>query len=387
MGLLVPPDKARTYYAPQFKIVLKGRPIDSMVLRDVQEVTYTDDSENLDAFEFTLGDWDPVQNRPKYSAPWNPDGSPYKIDGKPVPNFEPGADVELHVGYQGEKQLTLMLKGEVVSITPNFPAAGAPVVRVRALNYLYKLQRARVTGPFEGKPLEIAKKIAEQAGVSSVVMPTGGAQGESRRDVLTNVVAFEEIHRRAAAANLVVRLEEDGQQTTLHFDPPVSADPVASLAWGLNLISFAPQLSTRGGVQKVIVRNVDPAQAGSAQRFEGVATWDDIPNLDRSALGPKGMDEIQNAFRGNLEEVTDAEARSKAAAETIALNRLKAIAAELVKGNGATIGDPRLRAGAVVEIAGLGPRFSGKYKLTQTTHTIGGGGYTTAFQARKLVLK
>lgn len=386
MGLLVPLDEKRSYYAPQFKIVLKGQSIDPAVLRDVQEVTYTDDSENLDSFEFTLGDWDPVQNRPKYSSPWNEDGVPYMIDGQPVPNFEPGADVELHVGYQGDSELTLMLKGEVVSITPSFPAAGSPVVRVRALNYLYKLQRVHVTGTFEGKPLEIARSIAREAGVSAVEMPMGGAQGESRRDVLTNVVAFEEIHSRAAKANLSVRLEDDGRKTTLYFDPPVSADPVASLAWGLNLISFSPQLSARGGVEKVIVRNVDPGQAGSAQRFQGEATWDDIPNLDRSALGPRGLDEIQNAFRGNVEEVTDAEARSEEAAQTLALDRLKAIAAELVKGNGSTIGDPRLRAGAVIEIAGLGPRFSGKYELTQTTHTIGGSGYLTTFQARKLVL-
>lgn len=386
MGLLVPLDEKRTYYAPQFKIVLKGQAIDPMVLRDVQEVTYTDDSDNLDAFEFTLGDWDPVQNRPKYSSPWNEDGTPYKIDGQPVPNFEPGADVELYIGYQGDPDLTLMLKGEVVSITPNFPAAGSPVVRVRALNYLYKLQRAHITGTFEGKPLEIARDIALQAGVSAVEMPSGGADGESRRDVITNVVAFEEIHRRAAEAGLSARLEDDGRTTTLYFDPPVSADPVASLAWGLNLISFAPQLSARGGVEKVIVRNVDPGQSGGAQRFQGEASWADIPNLDRAALGPKGMDEIQNAFQGNIEEVTDAEARSEEAARTLALDRLKAIAADLVKGNGATIGDPRLRAGAVIEIAGLGPRFSGKYKLAQTTHSIGGSGYTTTFQARKLVL-
>lgn len=386
MAVLVPLDPKRNYFAPQFKISLKGQSIDPLVLRDVQEVIYTDDADNLDSFEFTLGDWDPVQNRPKYSSPWNDDGTPYKIDGTPVPNFEPGADVELYVGYQGDGDLTLVMKGEVVSITPSFPAAGAPMVRVRALNYLYKLQRARVTGTFTGKPLEIAQQIALQAGVSAVQLPTGGATGESRSDVLTNVVAFEEIHRRAAEANLALRLEDDGRQTTLFFDPPVSADPLASLVWGVNLISFAPQLSTRGGVEKVIVRNVDPGAKGAAQRFQGEARWSDL-HVDPAALGPKGLDEVQNAFRGNIEEITDAEARSPEAATAKALDRLKAIAADLVRGTGSTVGDPRLRAGTVVEIARLGPRFSGLYKLTQTTHAIGSAGYTTGFQARKLVLK
>ncbi len=34
-------------------------------------------------------------------------------------------------------------------------------------------------------------------------------------------------------------------------------------------------------------------------------------------------------------------------------------------------------------IKGLGARFSGTYFLTETTHTIGAGGYTTRFGARR----
>jgi len=36
----------------------------------------------------------------------------------------------------------------------------------------------------------------------------------------------------------------------------------------------------------------------------------------------------------------------------------------------------------VVFIRGLGDRFSGRYFVTGTTHTIGGSGYTTQFQCR-----
>ena len=38
-------------------------------------------------------------------------------------------------------------------------------------------------------------------------------------------------------------------------------------------------------------------------------------------------------------------------------------------------------------MAGMGARFDGTYRLTQTTHAIGGGGYTTTFQVRKEVLE
>jgi Bacteriophage probable baseplate hub protein len=38
-------------------------------------------------------------------------------------------------------------------------------------------------------------------------------------------------------------------------------------------------------------------------------------------------------------------------------------------------------------LEGLGERFSGRYFLTATTHTIADGGYTTQFECRREELK
>ena len=70
-----------------------------------------------------------------------------------------------------------------------------------------------------------------------------------------------------------------------------------------------------------------------------------------------------------------------------ALARLEEMASTLVTANGTTIGLPQLRAGKTIKISGTGVRFDGIYRLTQTTHTLGGSGYTTSFQCRKEVLK
>ena len=55
----------------------------------------------------------------------------------------------------------------------------------------------------------------------------------------------------------------------------------------------------------------------------------------------------------------------------------------MVKVSGSTVGLPNLRAGSVVEIDGLGSRFSGRYFITATTHSIGDSGYTTQFECRR----
>jgi phage protein D len=55
-------------------------------------------------------------------------------------------------------------------------------------------------------------------------------------------------------------------------------------------------------------------------------------------------------------------------------------------GSGSAIGDPRIRAGAIVRVEGLGPDFSGDYRVTSATHAMDTGGYRTNFEARKEIL-
>ena len=54
-----------------------------------------------------------------------------------------------------------------------------------------------------------------------------------------------------------------------------------------------------------------------------------------------------------------------------------------MKGSGSTVGLPDLRSGSVVEVDGLGKRFTGRYFVTGTTHGITNGGYTTQFECRR----
>ncbi len=55
----------------------------------------------------------------------------------------------------------------------------------------------------------------------------------------------------------------------------------------------------------------------------------------------------------------------------------------MVKATGSVPGLPDIRAGTVLEIDGVGDRFSGRYFVVSTTHTIGDSGYTTQFECRR----
>ena len=133
------------------------------------------------------------------------------------------------------------------------------------------------------------------------------------------------------------------------------------------------------------MRGVDPTKPAKEQQLEESATWADI-NIDKLALGPRGVDGLQLAVQGTVERIKDANVRTKEAAKERAKAEMTAIAKELVKATGSAVGMPELRAGRVIEILGLGARFSGLYRLSQTTHSLGASGYTVSFQAKKLVL-
>jgi len=149
-------------------------------------------------------------------------------------------------------------------------------------------------------------------------------------------------------------------------------------------VSFSPQLSTRRVVASVIVRGTDPTKPAAERAIEGRASWSEI-GVDPNALGPFGLPGVETATAGREEVIDDAEVRTQAEATARAQAHLKTLADELVRATGSCVGMPEIRAGRFIDVAGLGERFSGKYRITQSTHSLGASGYTVSFQARKQV--
>jgi uncharacterized protein len=54
-------------------------------------------------------------------------------------------------------------------------------------------------------------------------------------------------------------------------------------------------------------------------------------------------------------------------------------------GSGRCVGDPRIQAGTLTRLEGVGKQFGGLYRVTSATHTIDSGGYQTSFELRKEV--
>jgi uncharacterized protein len=154
--------------------------------------------------------------------------------------------------------------------------------------------------------------------------------------------------------------------------------PVHELDYGTSLIQFQPNLSTANQVGKVTVKGWD------AKKKEPITY-----TAKRSELATKGVDKqggsdaVENAVESREEVITDRPVHTPDEAKTLAVQTLERIAKDLLTGTGSVVGLPDIRAGGILQLTGLGKRFSGRYFVTTTTHAVNDSGYTTQFGCRR----
>lgn len=128
----------RSFYVPAFELRVKGAPVPRNVVRDISEVTYEDGIDKVDSFTLALANWDATQRRPKYV------GLPPARQSDPEARmFEPGNEIQLFMGYQGE--LSLLMTGFITTLDVEFPDTGGSKVTVHGLNVLDRLRRKQFT--------------------------------------------------------------------------------------------------------------------------------------------------------------------------------------------------------------------------------------------------
>ena len=76
---------------------------------------------------------------------------------------------------------------------------------------------------------------------------------------------------------------------------------------------------------------------------------------------------------------------SSKTAPRVLVSKLLAKLNNRLTGSGRCVGDPRIQAGTLMRLEGVGKQFGGLYRVTSATHSIDGGGYQTSFELRKEV--
>ena len=380
----------RELFVPTFEIYVRGQGLPGDVLRDVVSVTYKDGIDQIDSFDLQVNNWDAATFDFKYTG-----AARLNARGEQVRRiFEPGQTIELWMGYRspapGEPSTTrLMLAGIITSLSPSFPAAGQPTVRVSGQNVLRKLLTKQETHSYTKNttPSQIARQIVNRGNLKidnlTVGIETTGSNEAALGHVLQDnqydiLFLLQLAHQNGY--DVLLRDKADGKgraRPVLLFGPSTNDRGTWKLEWGKSLMHFAPTLTTAKQVFDLTVRGWD---ALNKKKIEVTVTRDQL--LSRPLKDTEQRKRIEQGFREHREIIVDRPFRTPGEAKRYALDKLQRLANDMVTGTGATVGTPGLRTGSIICMAGLGPTFDGRYFVKSTTHTIGTGGYTTEFEVR-----
>jgi uncharacterized protein len=339
-----------------FGVTVNGSKLPRNARADMISVAVYDDLDAPSMFTLRLVNWDDMTQRFTWS-----DNDLFAI----------GHEVEVQMGYVN--QLGTLIVGEITGVEAAYEGGEVPTVTVRGYDLRHRLLRGRKTRSFVStKDSEVADQIAAEAKLSIRAEDTGVTLDYLIQHNQTDMHYLQERARRIG-----YELAIEGK--TLLFRPFQNATgSVLKLRLGRELLEFYPRLSSLSQVGGVTVRGWDP-KAKTAIIAKASA------GEEAGKMGPMGgPQESVSAFGPSDSSVVDQPVFSAAEAERDARGRLNSLALTYIDGEGVVIGNNALRAGKVVELEGLGRRFSGRYYLTSITHTwLRSRGYRTAFTTRR----
>lgn len=311
------------------------------------------------------------------------DLTPEGIDWLDGATAQEGGQVEISMGW-GEATAPVFT-GEIVGVELEVTSPPASTVVLRGFDRLHRLTRARKTRAFIGKrDSEIAADLAESHGLELVGDPSPLIHPYVMQADQTDL-AF--LRARARAIGHELRIEG----TRLLFGPrDLNASPTVTAELGKNLLELFVRTSVLGQAGAVAARGWDPE---AQQPVVATATHRQL----RAMMGGRhtGL-ELADAVAAETSSVQGAALVGKdaalpgqkvtapdEAAAVLAAAELQALALTHVRCEGRLLGVASLRPGVILELKGVGRRFSGNYWLTRVVHSFDGDGFHTEFEGRR----
>ncbi len=240
------------------------------------QVTYKDSITEIDSFELTVNNWDPVAAAFKYVGAETAESLREDTPQSRLQRlFEPSRKrVEVWMGYLDD--MRLMVTGHFTTMEPSFPSSGGPTLTVRGLNVLHELRRKKYTNTWpHGKrsqvqDSQIAKEIDDlrDNGQEAISPPHRHRGGRAEERAVTRLRGpaqpvrhrFSALPRPAARLR---RLRQGARRPESQAAPLLRAiggrpgarpaDVTYELEWGRSLIEFKPTLTTATQVAAVTV--------------------------------------------------------------------------------------------------------------------------------------
>jgi phage protein D len=392
-------------YAPAFELQINDAQLPAAVRTLITSVRYEDGRNAADRVEvdFANANLRLLQNHIK-GLGFQPFptaltiGPLGKLSAMPAGTFDLDNKLSLKMGYAADG-LADMFLGEVTGVEASFPSGGMPTMSLVAHDLLHRLSQgssARGFGPLADALVVIIlgaenrllsaidpaiTAISAVLMVENILFAGTGAKQAARGKGQSDLELLTKIAKRYDADFWV-----DGDVLYLSRFVQKDYSPRLTLTWGESLLEFNPHVSTIGQV------------AGVSMKF----TLREIPlsflvtifyDFDKESVGmsvvPGPAAAAAKAFSGPSFTIIDQPISCPvdiANSALIILRRLREKLNKRLTGKGSAVGDPRIRAGAMIRIEGVGTDFSGDYRVSNASHTLSTDGYKTNFEVFKEII-
>lgn len=376
-------------YAPDFRIEINGQRVPAALRASISSVSYQTGLEGADRVELSL-----VNENLRWL-----DNPLLKLENT----------LALFIGYAPDI-LEQAFVGHITGQSPTFPSGGAPTLTVVAHDARQRLQRGtkerwfaipiRCLGTWPvPDPAVVSMVSAENllipildpisASLSLLLTGVEVAVFKDDPDAMQKIIRKQmgesdyDFLRRIAKENgwevLVDHSDHMGGQKLRFLSLAEHLAPELTLRYGQSLMDFTPRISTVGQVAGISARIWQP---NLKTDFAITVSWDwDRNSLDIKISPQMGMPATAKNNENSIMLLEEPVTQQSAA--RVILSKLLSRLNQRLTGSGSTIGDPRIKAGKILQIEGIGRQFSGRYRVTSATHAIDSGGYRTSFEVRK----
>jgi hypothetical protein len=375
-------------FGPTFTMQINGANLPSALRGAVTSVTWTDGMEGSDSVEVAFANQD---------LQW--------LDN---PLLAVDNSFNLSVGYAPDP-LEKVFVGEITGVEPSFPNSGMPTIRVTAHDFLQRLTHGKVDRSFSLNlptigllplPDPVVAAIVSAGNLLIPDLDPVGAALSTLMSLVSYILAPQEaqhsIRKESKESDfdfLTTIAKDNGwevyidhalnpQGYVLRFQFLIQDySPSVTLQWGQSLMDFTPRLTTVGDIWGVTAR---VWIASLQMEFVIMVNWD----YDRACFNLMiypGLTDLSSVLGPNAAAAISIKPTGFPTALREILTELLPRLNNRLTGTGTTIGNPAIKAGKVINLAGLGSQFGGLYRITSATHTFDSGGYKTSFKVRKEV--
>jgi len=292
-----------------------------------------------------------------------------------------------------EEAKEYLIEGEITAIEVHFNNKSEADIVVRGYDASHRLHRGRYNRSFLNETdSDIVRKIASEMGIKlGKVDDSGEPHDYVFQENQTNM---EFLRERAARIGfeLFIQLNNESKDNKskdnkskvneLHFRKPESnASQNLKLKWLRDINSFSTRVTSAEQVSGVEVRSWDYSQKNL---ISSTARSEQLVTNTGNGKGSRTSTEFNLNNKPPKMTVVDQPVFKPKEAERMAQSLCDELGGEFIYADAKAEGNPNIRPGRVIELEGMGDRYSGSYYVTETRHFYSQRVYTTDFSVRGL---